>query len=131
VHPERQSGLSVAVDTSDCPIRNVLDHIGDQWSLLVLLTLVHGTRRFTELQRSVGDISKRVLAETLRKLERDGFVARKVYPTIPPKVEYRLRPLGKSLASELQRLVAWANKNQSAVLKARGTYRPPVRSQAL
>jgi DNA-binding HxlR family transcriptional regulator len=72
-----------------------------------------------------------LLSHTLRKLERDGFVARKVYPTMPPKVEYRLLLVGKSLVVELQRLVVWAEKNQSAVLKARRNYKAPVRSAAL
>lgn len=128
---ESQPVSSDAGDTADCPVRNVLDRIGDQWSLLVLLTLVHGTLRFTELQRAIGDISKRVLADTLRKLERDGFVSRKVYPTVPQKVEYRLLPLGKSLAAQLKPLVDWANDNQAAVRKARTAYKSPARSVAL
>lgn len=128
---EGQPILPDAGNTSDCPVRNVLDRIGDQWSLLVLLTLMHGTHRFSELQRAIGDISKRVLADTLRKLERDGFVGRKVYPTVPPKVEYRLLPLGESLAVQLQPLVDWANKNHDAVRKARQVYKAPERSEAL
>lgn len=131
MHSELQPVLSDAEGAKDCPIRNVLDRIGDQWSLLVLLTLVHGTHRFTELQRAIGDISKRVLADTLRKLERDGFVSRKVYPTVPQKVEYRLRPLGKSLAAQLRPLVDWANKNQDAVRKARTAYKAPGRIEPL
>ena len=128
---EFQPALSDAGDAADCPIRNVLDRIGDQWSLLVLLTLVHGTHRFTELQRAIGDVSKRVLADTLRKLERDGFVSRKVYPTVPQKVEYKLLPLGESLAAQLRPLVDWANKNQDAVRKARTTYKAPSPVAAL
>ncbi len=115
----------------DCPIRNVLDRIGDQWSLLVLLTLERGTHRFSELQRAIGDVSKRMLAETLRKLERDGFVSRKVYPSVPPKVEYQLCPLGESLAAQLRPLVEWANKNHEEVRKARKTYEAPTRVEAL
>ncbi len=128
MNSERQSGLP---DTEDCPIRGVLDHIGDQWSLLVLLTLAGGTHRFTELQRAIGDISKRMLAETLRKLERDGFVSRKVYPSVPPKVEYQLRPLGESLAAQLRPLVKWADKNHDEVRQARKTYIAPPRITAL
>jgi len=128
---EFQPVSSDSGDAADCPIRNVLDRIGDQWSLLVILTLVHGTHRFTELQRAIGDISKRVLADTLRKLERDGFVSRKVYPTVPQKVEYRLLPLGESLAAQLRPLVDWANKNQDAVRKARTAYKSPARIEAL
>jgi DNA-binding HxlR family transcriptional regulator len=118
-------------DAAECPIRNVLDRIGDQWSLLVLLTLTRGKLRFTELQRAIGDVSKRMLAETLRKLERDGFVRRKVYPEVPPKVEYQLGPLGKSLAAQLQPLVEWANKHHGEVRKARLAYKAPVRLAAL
>ena len=131
MHLDGQPLLSDAGDAKDCPIRNVLDRIGDQWSLLVLLTLVNGTHRFTELQRAIGDISKRVLADTLRKLERDGFVSRKVYPTIPAKVEYSLCPLGESLAAQLRPLVDWANKNQDAVRLARTAYKAPARAEAL
>jgi DNA-binding HxlR family transcriptional regulator len=118
-------------DADECPIRSVLDRIGDQWSLLVVLTLGQGTHRFSELQRAIGDISKRVLADTLRKLERDGFVSRKVYPTVPPKVEYRLRPLGESLAAQLRPLVDWANQNHNAVRKARTAYKAPARIESL
>src|SRR4051812_25144592 len=128
---ERQPLTSEVGEDSDCPIRNVLDRIGDQWSLLVILTLVHGKHRFSELQRAIGDISKRVLADTLRKLERDGFVSRKVYPTVPQKVEYRLLPLGDSLAGQLQPLVDWANRNHDAVRKARQVYKAPARSAVL
>ncbi len=128
MHPEHLPDIG---DPKDCPIRNVLDRIGDQWSLLVLLTLVGGTHRFTELQRAIGDISKRMLAETLRKLERDGFVSRKVYPSVPPKVEYRLCPLGESLAAQLRPLVDWANQNQDEVRKARTAYKAHAAIEAL
>jgi DNA-binding HxlR family transcriptional regulator len=131
MHLDRLPVLTQPADTSDCPVRNVLDRIGDQWSLLVLLTLVQGTHRFSALQRAIGDISKRVLADTLRKLERDGFVNRKVYAAVPPKVEYRLSSLGKSLAAQLQPLVDWADKNHSAVRKARTAYQAPARVEAL
>ena len=131
MHLERQPVLSDAGGAEDCPIRNVLDRIGDQWSLLVLLQLAHGVHRFSALQRAIGDISKRVLADTLRKLERDGFVSRKVYPSVPPKVEYRLRPLGESLATQLRPLVEWANQNHAAVRKARMAYKAPARIEAL
>ena len=80
-----------------CPIRDVLDCIGDRWSLLALVTLAGGTLRFTELKRAIGDISQRMLAQTLRGLERDGYVTRTVYPTVPPKVEYSLTKHGEKL----------------------------------
>ncbi|MEO7100382.1 MAG: helix-turn-helix domain-containing protein [Luteolibacter sp.] len=131
MHSDHQPVPPDTGDVSECPIRNVLDRIGDQWSLLVILTLGHGTHRFTELQRAIGDISKRMLSNTLRKLERDGFVSRKVYPTVPPKVEYRLLPLGESLAAQLEPLIEWANKNHDAVREARRIYQAPARSEAL
>lgn len=128
---EIQPVLPDSDDAANCPIRNVLDRIGDRWSLLVLLTLAQGTHRFTELQRAIGDISKRMLAETVRKLERDGFISRKVYPSVPPKVEYQLCPLGKSLVAQLRPLVEWANTNHDEVRKARNAYKAPSRAAAL
>jgi DNA-binding HxlR family transcriptional regulator len=116
---------------AECPIRNVLDHIGDQWSLLVLLTLARGTHRFSELQRAIGGISKRMLAATLRKLERDGFVGRKVHPSVPPKVEYALSSLGDSLAAQLEPLVKWADRHHDDVRRARETYEAPGRLESL
>lgn len=107
---------------SDCPIRDILDRIGDKWSLLILCTLVPGTRRFTEIKRNVGDISQRMLAQTLRRLERDGFVSRKVYPTVPPRVDYALTSLGQSLLVPLEGLIEWADRNHVAVRNARADY---------
>lgn len=114
-----------------CPVRDVLDCIGDRWSLLALLTLAQGTLRFTELKRAIGEISQRMLAQTLRTLERDGYVSRKVYPTIPPKVEYTLTPLGESLLAKVEPLVEWAEANHNRVRKARKAYRPPQAAAAL
>jgi DNA-binding HxlR family transcriptional regulator len=114
-----------------CPVRDVLDCIGDRWSLLALITLTRGTLRFTELRRAIGDISPRMLAQTLRTLERDGYVSRKVHATIPPKVEYRLTALGKSLLVHLEPLVMWANKSHAQVRKAREAYVPPAAAAAL
>src|SRR6478735_7201801 len=80
-----------------CPVRDVLDRIGDKWSTLVLVTLADGPRRFSEVQRAIPDISKRMLTLTFRDLERDGLIARTVFPPKPPSVEYRLTPLGSAL----------------------------------
>lgn len=109
-------------DVSDCPIRNVLDKVGNKWSLLVLVALNERKLRFMELKRLIGDITQRVLTQTLRNLERDGYVARKVYPTSPPTVEYWLTPLGKSLLKPMFTLIAWANSRFNEVLKAREQY---------
>jgi DNA-binding HxlR family transcriptional regulator len=106
-----------------CPVRDVLDCIGDRWSLLILLTLAQkGVLRFTALKRAIGDISQRMLAQTLRALERDGYVSRKVHPTIPPQVEYRLTKLGISLLAKIEPLVEWADRNHNLVRRARENY---------
>lgn len=114
-----------------CPVRDVLDCIGDRWSLLALMALAHGTLRFTAVKRAIGDISQRMLAQTLRSLEEDGYVSRKVYATVPPKVEYSLTALGKSLLTRVEPLVQWADENHDRVRKARKAYRPPVAAEAL
>ena len=108
-----------------CPVRDVMDRIGDRWSCLILLTLAHGTHRFTELQRAIGDISKRMLAQTLRTLEQDGYLTRKVHPVVPPMVEYALSPLGESLVGHIESLFRWADKHHDHVRKARKRYQPP------
>jgi DNA-binding HxlR family transcriptional regulator len=109
-----------------CPVRDVLDCIGDRWSLLALVMLSNGTLRFTHLKRAIGDISQRMLAQTLRALERDGYVSRKIYPTVPPKVEYSLTALGRSLLAKIEPLIVWADENHGRVRKARKAYVPPA-----
>ena len=106
-------------DISNCPARAVLDRVGDKWSSLVLLTLAASSQRFSGLNRAVPDISKRMLTQTLRNLERDGFITRHVFPTKPPSVEYRLAPLGHSVVEPLVLLVGWAQANQAAICEAR------------
>ncbi len=112
-----------------CPIRDILDRIGDRWSLLALFALASGTLRFTELRRAIGDISQRMLAQTLRTLEQDGFLTRTAYPTIPPRVEYALTPLGRSLLAPMDTLLAWAKANQPAIHAARAAYAARARDQ--
>ncbi|WNJ88014.1 helix-turn-helix domain-containing protein [Bosea sp. 685] len=107
------------VDASTCPARDVLDRIGDKWSSLILLTLAVGALRFSALNRAVPDISKRMLTQTLRDLERDGFITRHVFPTKPPSVEYRLAPLGRSVVEPLVALVGWAQTHHGAIREAR------------
>lgn len=116
---------------SRCPVRDVLDCIGDRWSLLALLALAGGTLRFTEVKRAIGDISQRMLAQTLRTLEREGYVTREVYPTIPPKVEYTLTDLGQSLLSRVTPLIRWADENHDRIRKARKFYVAPEAARAL
>ncbi len=106
-----------------CPIRDVLDRIGDQWSLLVLEALEGGTLRFNELMRAIGDISKQMLARTLRRLEQDGFVQRTIYAEVPPRVEYALTDLGRSFLAPMQQLVHWADRHHKAIVVSRRNHR--------
>lgn len=105
-----------------CPIRDVLDRIGDQWSLLILEVLEHGTMRFSEVDRAIGDISKQMLSKTLKLLEEDGFVRRTLYPEVPPRVEYELTDLGRSFLQPMKELIAWADANHRAICEARAEY---------
>ncbi len=105
--------------TSKCPIRDVLDRIGDKWSVLIVGHLKDGPVRFGALRRGIGDISQRMLTETLRHLQRDGLIYRKVYPTVPPSVEYGLTDLGQSLLVPLDKLVEWSAQNHDEVKAAR------------
>ena len=114
------SGWStMGFDDTRCPVRNLLDRIGDRWSTLLLAALASGPMRFSALARAVPDISKRMLTQTLRTLEVDGFVHRDVQPTTPPSVTYSLTPLGESFAAPLLGLVEWAEANFAVVLEAR------------
>lgn len=106
-----------------CPIRDVLDRIGDQWSLLVLESLEHETKRFSVLMREIGDISKQMLSRTLKRLEQDGFVRRTLYPQVPPRVEYALTELGSSFLGPMKTLVVWADHNHRAIVEARRHHR--------
>jgi DNA-binding HxlR family transcriptional regulator len=108
--------------TAACPVRDVLDRVGDKWSTLLLLELRAGPRRFGALRRGVSDISQRMLTETLRNLQRDGFVSRTVIPATPPQVEYALTPLGESLQGAMGVLAQWAAKNHDDIRAARSRY---------
>jgi DNA-binding HxlR family transcriptional regulator len=110
-------------DPGKCPVRDVLDRIGDQWSVLVMIVLeTRGSLRFNALRREIGDVSQRMLAVTLRQLERDGLVVRTVFPTKPPGVAYALTDLGRSLSGRLQELSAWAEAHHDAVRRARAAF---------
>jgi DNA-binding HxlR family transcriptional regulator len=107
----------------DCPVRNVLDRIGDKWSILVISLLGDcGTLRFNELNHKIGNISQKMLTVTLKSLEADGLISRKIYPVIPPKVEYTLTPLGDSLLPALEHLTHWAFEKMPEVLESRRAY---------
>ena len=104
----------------DCPIRNVLARVGDKWSLLVLYNLQHMEPvRFKELQRQIPDISQKSLTQTLRTLEKDGFVSREVFPEVPPRVEYSLTPRALSFLPLVENMINWAKENMDEIIKDR------------
>jgi DNA-binding HxlR family transcriptional regulator len=100
----------------------VLDRLGNRWTTLVLHELSSGTVRFNTLKARIGDVSQRMLAQTLRHLEQDGLVTRVAFPTIPPRVEYSLTPLGRTLLVPLEGMLTWAVQHQAAVNAARLAY---------
>ena len=104
----------------DCrAVSEVLDRIGDKWSVLVVAMLGDGPKRFNELRRAIASISQRMLTLTLRGLERDGLVTRTVFPTIPPRVDYELTELGRSLLEPVNALGTWARQNRQRIQQAR------------
>lgn len=105
----------------DCPIRNILARISDKWSLLVIYTLDKEGNpvRFKELQRKVPDISQKMLTVTLRTLEIDGYITRTIYPEVPPRVEYELTDMAKSLLPHIDALITWASDHQAAIIQNR------------
>jgi DNA-binding HxlR family transcriptional regulator len=113
----------------DCEVRQILDRIADKWSLLVVALLAERTMRFNELRREIDGISQRMLTVTLRHLERDGLVHRTLYPEIPPRVEYRLTPLGQTLLSTIQSLVDWTEAHQADIARARAAFDAQEASQ--
>jgi DNA-binding HxlR family transcriptional regulator len=112
-----------------CPTRAVLNRVGDQWSCLIIQTLLGGTHRFGELKVALEGISPRVLSQSLNSLHRDGLIERKAYPTIPPRVEYTNTALGRSLAKALAPLMQWAEDNQPTVDANRVKYEKQERKR--
>src|ERR1700751_6267360 len=105
---------------SDCrAVASVLSRVGDKWSVLVIMLLIDGPRRFNELKRMIGGISQRMLTLTLRGLERDGHVTRTIFPTIPPRVDYELTALGRGLIKPMQALGEWALAHIQEIERAR------------
>lgn len=105
----KSSGASVL--KPQCPSRIVLERIADKWTALIIQVLANGTQRYASLQRAIGGISQKMLTQTLRSLERDGLVLRKVHPVVPPKVEYSLTRLGRTLIDPLRILCRWSEKH--------------------
>ena len=107
--------------SGNCPVRDILSRFGDKWSTLVLITLsANGTMRFNEIHKTIDDISQRMLTVSLRTLESDGLVYRKVYAEVPPKVEYQLTQTGESLIPHLKGLVDWSLEHMAGILDKRG-----------
>lgn len=111
-----------SVDGSLCPVRDVLDSVGDKWSMLILMSLAARPLRFSAVRRAVPDISKRMLTQTLRSLERDGMISRRVFATKPPSVEYDLTALGESLLESMATLVKWAEHSRPRVAQSRAHF---------
>lgn len=105
-----------------CPTRQVINRIGDRWSLLVLYALEGGTLRFQELRRAVDGVSQKMLTQTLRLLERDGLLRREVFASVPPRVEYSLTPLGRSLSGRVAAIREWAYDNMATIENARSDF---------
>lgn len=116
------AAAKLGFDPANCPIRDVLDRVGDQWTLLVLEALDGQVLRFNELSRAIADISKQMLSRTLRRMEEDGFVTRTIYAEVPPRVEYALTDLGRSLLAPMKALVAWADANHGAIRASRQAF---------
>jgi DNA-binding HxlR family transcriptional regulator len=114
--------LAYDVYAQNCPTRMVLDRLADKWSLLILGRLSTEVVRFNQLRREVQGISQKVLSQTLKKLERDGLVLRRAYPTVPVTVEYSLSPLGQTLAATIEPLSRWAESHIETVLAAQRHY---------
>jgi DNA-binding HxlR family transcriptional regulator len=107
----------------DCrAVSEVLSRVGDKWTVLVVSTLGDGPKRFNELRKALGSISQRMLTLTLRGLERDGLVTRTVFPTIPPRVDYELTDLGRSLLEPVSELGLWARRNRAVIQQARARF---------
>ncbi|TLG17642.1 helix-turn-helix transcriptional regulator [Nocardia cyriacigeorgica] len=113
------SGLPADAYSAKCPTRQVLDHIAGKWTVLVVDALLGGTMRYTDLSRRIEGVSQKMLTQTLRSLENDGFITRTVYPTIPPRVEYDLTELGRSLAEPITALRQWTEVHINEIEQAR------------
>lgn len=126
---QRNTDVSPLVhDEPACTVLQVLGRVSSKWSIGILLAALDGPVRFTELERRVKGISRRMLTLTLRNLERDGLLTRTVYPTVPPKVEYTVTDMARELYDSLQALTAWAERNLDSIADARKNYDTAARS---
>lgn len=118
-------GKSADKKAETCPLRELLSRLGDKWSVLLILTLArmpHERARFSELKRSLPDISQRMLTATLRNLERDGIISRKMFAEVPPRVEYQLTELGLSILNPMRDIVEWIEGNWTTILASREVF---------
>ena len=111
------SDLIGQVLSSECPSREILEHVTSKWAVLILKSLSEGVLRFSELRKRIEGVSEKMLAQTLKTLEQDGFILRTVYPEVPPKVEYQLTFLGAQVAEKLNYLIAWIERNLPEILQ--------------
>lgn len=117
-----EKGLFTPGQARACTVREVLDRVGGKWSIGILVAASNGPVRFTELERTIEGVSRRMLTLTLRNLERDGLLHRRVYPTVPPKVEYTATPMALELYESLVALTSWAERHRQAIAEARTRY---------
>jgi DNA-binding HxlR family transcriptional regulator len=115
------------VFSTACPSREILNHVTSRWGVLVLVALMEGTHRFSELRRKIGGVSEKMLAQTLQQLEQDGFVDRVAYPVVPPHVEYSLTTLGMQIGAQVDSLVDWIETNLPKIMKVQQA--PAVKQQ--
>jgi len=126
---QRHTDVPSEVFAEACPVREVLDRVAGKWSILIVVAAARGPIRFTELERTIDGISRRMLTLTLRHLERDGLLKRTVHPTVPPKVEYELTPIARELHASLLSLTDWAERHRSTITAARRAYDEKVSSR--
>jgi DNA-binding HxlR family transcriptional regulator len=101
----------------ECPSREILKHVTSRWAVLILVALMEGTHRFSDLRRKVGEVSEKMLAQTLQCLEKDGFISRVSLPVVPPHVEYSLTPMGEEVGRKVESLADWIEENLSKILQ--------------
>ena len=102
----------------ECPSRDILKHVTSRWGVLVLVALMEGTHRFSDLRRKIGGVSEKMLAQTLQQLEQDGFIDRVSHPVVPPHVEYSLTPLGEDIGRQVESLTDWIEINLPKIMMA-------------
>ncbi|MGY6625267.1 winged helix-turn-helix transcriptional regulator [Acinetobacter johnsonii] len=119
MHTYATSKLLGQVLSTECPSREILEHLTSKWSVLVLRCLSDGVHRFSELKQRIEGVSEKMLSQTLKTLEHDGFILRTVYPVVPPKVEYQLTILGSQAAEKTMYLIGWIEKSLPEILESK------------